>query len=320
MMLNTIRLLLALGCGFHCLISVMAQEDGKPVVLVLAHGGSSTWQTAVSDAVQPLEEMYPVVMAFGMADPVTIQQGLDELKQRAVNEVIVVPLFISSHSPIIRQTEYLLGIRKELADEPMLDHGHDQEEGGEHNNHDAGSKHQHSASQGRLQPLRTESRMIMAHALDDHPVVADILVERILELSHQPDQETIVLVAHGANGESDNRKWVKSMERISDQIRNLFNMKSGARFRNIFCLTVRDDADTNIYNQAKEHLRAVVRQAGKDGEVLVIPLYLSHGGVERDIVTRLEGLKYEWTGRTLLPDDRITEFIRHSVLDALRNP
>ena len=298
-------------------IGAKAQDGEKLGILVLAHGGSSTWQAAVSDAVRPLREIYPVEIAFGMADPATIKKGLGDLKNELVTDVIVVPLFISSYSPIIRQTEYLLGLRSKLADEPMTNHNHDQMAGNGHNSHDAESKDSHSEPPAGLQPLKTELNVRMTRALDDHPLVAEILLERILELSRQSEQETIVLVAHGPNGESDNRQWVQSMEELSGQVRNLFGKKSLGKFRNIFCLTVRDDADTSIYEQAKEHLRGVVRQAGSDGKVLVIPLYLSHGGVEGDIVTRLEGLEYEWSGRTLLPADKITDFIKLSVSEAL---
>lgn len=54
-----------------------------------------------------------------MANPVTLQRGVQSLEAKGVSEIIAVSLFISSYSPIIRQTEYLFGKRDSLADQPM---------------------------------------------------------------------------------------------------------------------------------------------------------------------------------------------------------
>lgn len=313
--------LLALSL-FCCILHSSAQEAEKTGILVLAHGGSQTWQDAVHEAVKPLQTKYVVAIAFGMADALTIQQGFVDLKKESVTKVVVIPLFVSTHSPIIRQTEYLLGLRKELADEPMINHnhGHDGANSNDEGHPDGRDNHIESShkSDAHLQPLKLKQKIVMTKALDDHPLVAEILCERVTELSGQSDHETVILVAHGPNDESDNRHWVQTMENLSGQMRALFSVK-GKNFKNIFCLTVRDDADTNIHEQAKEHLRSIVRQAGKDGKVLIIPLFLASGGVEGKIATRLEGLTYEWNGKTLLPHPNIPKFIELSVSEALKD-
>lgn len=62
---------------------------------------------------------YPVEFSRGMANYVTLQQGIKRLEEQGVNHIVAVPLFISSHSPIIRQNEYLFGMRDSLADRAM---------------------------------------------------------------------------------------------------------------------------------------------------------------------------------------------------------
>ena len=67
----------------------------KVGVLVLAHGGSAAWNQQVEEAVKPVRNSFPVEIAFGMALPRTIQEGIDKLEAQGVNKIVVVPLFIS---------------------------------------------------------------------------------------------------------------------------------------------------------------------------------------------------------------------------------
>ena len=317
--------------------AVSAQPE-KIGVLVLAHGGSDTWNKMVVDATRGVGQKYAVEVAFGMALPRTIQEGIDKLEAKGVNKIVVVPLFVSSHSFIIRQTEFLLGKRAVLADPPLvMDHsagGHGSGHGssahastsshsssssdGGHGSHHATQSHDshHSSAEPELKPLSFKSQITMTSALDDHAIVADILFDRIKELSVKPANETVIIVGHGPNPEEDNKNWVQNMESLAAQVQEK-QKKAGASSRIILSVTVRDDADKEIYEQAKEHLRGLVRQAGKQGDVIVVPLLLSKGGVEQGIVKRLDGLTYKWSGNTLLPDSKIEKFIEVSVSGAL---
>lgn len=168
-----------------------------------------------------------------------------------------------------------------------------------------------------MQQLNFKSEIIMTRALDDNPAVADMLLDRIKELSTNPAMETVIIVGHGPNPEDDNRNWVVAMESLASQIIEK-QQKAGNPSKQIFSVTVRDDADKAIYEQAKENLRGIVRQAGKQGDVIVVPLLLSKGGIEQGIVKRLEGLTYKWSSRTLLPDPKFDQFITSSVSNALK--
>lgn len=286
--------------------SHLAIAQDKVGVLILAHGGSEKWDRTINEAVQPLKNDYEVEIAFGMADPNTMQTGINNLESKAVDKIVVVQLFISSYSPIIRQNEYLLGLRDKLADEPMLmDHSSTG-----HNEHGSMSSQN---KKKELNPLNIKSKIYLTEPLNDHPLVVNILYERITELSKSPEDETVILVAHGPNDEEDNRNWIKTLDNIADEIR-----AKKKNFKNIFCVTVRDDAPEEIYEIAKENLRNIVNQASKDGKAIVIPVFLSEGGVEKGIAKRLEGLNYEWSGRTLLPHQNITEFIKTSIANALK--
>ncbi len=295
---------------------VNAQDTG---VLIMAHGGSEEWNQHVKDAADPLEGKYPVEFAWGMANYVTLQNGINRLEEQGVSEIIAVPLFISSYSPIIRQNEYLFGKRDSLADRamPLMHHTEEYVEmtGAEV---DSSDYFRGMLMPPNLQPLDIEADITITHALDDHDVVAQILHDRIAALSDEPSNETVILAAHGPSRESDNKMWIENMESLSQKIQRM-QEEQGQGFKQIFALTVRDDAEERIFDQAKEHMRAMVRQANQFGEVIVVPLFLSSGGREQAVAERLEGLNFKWSGQTLLPDDKISEFLVNSVEQALDN-
>ncbi|MBX2942002.1 MAG: hypothetical protein KF860_06625 [Cyclobacteriaceae bacterium] len=312
-------------------VSVYAQHS-KIGVMVLAHGGAQEWNQMIIDATKGISARYPTEVAFGMALPRTMQASIDKLEGMGVNKIVVIPLFISSHSFIIRQSEYLLGLREELADPPMvMDHSMEPTASANTQSHGSdshammghtqaaqpASDHSMHDQKMTLERLHTKSKIIFTKPLDDHPIVANIIFQRINELSKNPSNEMVILVGHGPNPEEDNKKWVADMESVSDQVRTL-QKKSKKVSKMILAVTVRDDADPDIYNQAKENLRNLVVQGGKQGDVIVVPLFLSRGGAEQKIITRLEGLTYLWNGHTLLPDPRISDFINQSVANALK--
>lgn len=322
---------------FICIISVSgifslrAQKTG---VMVMAHGGSAQWNDLVTEAVQPLRKNYPVSIAWGMGDPNTLQKSVDDLEGKGVTRIIAIPLFISSHSMVIRQTEYLLGMRDSLADAPMppMDHsgvhtamsshtgGHSsgmQDHSGMSVHSGNASSDMHSMMSFELKPLKIKSQIVLTPALDDNDVVAGILLDRITALSTSPSGETVILVAHGPNGEDDNKKWITNLESLSMKIQKL-QEKKGKDFKQIFALTVRDDASKDIFDQAREQLRALVRQAGHFGTVIVVPVFLSSGGREDAVAQRLEGLNYKWNGKALLPDSRLSDFLVSSVNQAVQ--
>lgn len=309
------RLLLAGIFFVFGIFSIQAQKTG---VMIMAHGGSQQWNSLVADAAGPLMKKYPVSIAWGMGDPLTLQKSINELEAKGVTEIIAVPLFISSYSMVIRQTEYLLGKRDKLADPPMpsMDHSGGQHQmsgpaGGGMNHHQG-----HMSAEPELKPLNIKAKLIMTPALDDNDVVAQILLDRVRELSVNPATETVVLVAHGPNGEDDNEKWIATLESLSQKIQK-FETKKDVNFKQIFGVTVRDDANKDIFNQAREQLRALVRQAGHFGTVIVVPVFLSSGGRENAVAQRLEGLNYKWNGKALLPDSRLSDFLVSSVNAAI---
>jgi hypothetical protein len=144
----------------------------------------------------------------------------------------------------------------------------------------------------------------MTRALNDHPIVAEILASRARSISQDATGEALVVVAHGPNEEEDNRRWLADMATLAARIR------TNERFASIDYLTLRDDAPKPIRDQATAQLRDVVLKHSREGRrVLIVPLLISFGGIDKGLRERLDGLPYAIPDAALMPDDRLVTWV-----------
>jgi sirohydrochlorin ferrochelatase len=277
--------------------------SSKPGILLLAHGGSSDWNNEVNKLAQATDKTIPTEVAFGMATKSNMEAAIRRLITRGVGEIIAVPLFISSHSSVVSSSQFLLGMISEappdLAKFARMSHGHGAED--------------HSAhTSDPTKPIDLPVPVRMTSALGRHQLVARILLARAQSISHEPREETVVLVAHGPVTDEENARWLADMSSLAEQ------MKSNGPFRDVRFMTVRDDAPAPIRDQATAELRKLIESVKAERRrALVIPLLLSYGGIERGIKKRLEGLEYTITNQALLPDDRLIEWVLTSTRETL---
>ncbi len=271
-------------------------------ILLLAHGGDASWNGQVEKLVADLDDAMPVEVAFGMANKRTIEAAVGRLIERDVTGIVAVPLFISSHSSIIRATEYLLGARDEAPPElemfARMDHGGSPDDS-------VG----HDPTFDPTTPVATSVPITVTTSLNSHPLVAEILVARAEAISRNPEDEVIIIVAHGPTSDDENTLWLQEMAALAAL------MSRGTGFSRIEYLTVRDDAPEPIRDQAAADLRALVELVGAGGkDALIVPLLLSYGGIEDGIRERLEGLSYSMTPKALLPDERLARWVMSVVV------
>ena len=274
-------------------------------VLLMAHGGSPAWNATVDELRARVNERVPTEVAFGMATRAAIQSAVDRLIERGVREIVGVPLFISSHSSVVESTRYLLGARAEapadLALFARMSHGAPTAAAGAHA--------EHAAMEDGTRPVGSRVPIRVTGALDDHPIVAEILLSRAKAISRDPAREAVLIVAHGPVPDADNALWLADMGRLAAHLR------SSAPFAQVEAITVRDDAPPPVRAAAAAELRAAVSRLSAGGtRVLVVPLLLSYGGIEGGIKERLDGLDYTMASQAIMPDDRLVQW----VLDAVK--
>ena len=288
---------------FAVLVARIAAAE--PGILLLAHGGSTEWNARVTELAAKVDPTRPTEVAFGMATRATIQSGIDKLVARGVTEIVAVPLFVSSWSTVITSTEYLLGLRAEapaaLAVYAKMNHA--PAAAGTSGATPTGHEGHTMATDGTT-PVKSTVPIRMTLALNDHPIVADVLTSRARAISRNPAQEALVIVAHGPNEEEDNGRWLADMRSLAARV------GQSEKFASIEYLTLRDDAPKPVRDAATEQLRGIVQRELTAGRrVLIVPLLISFGGIERGLRERLDGLSYTMAEAALMPDDRLAAWV-----------
>lgn len=266
-------------------------------ILLLAHGGTAEWNAQVTKLAAAVDRAAPTEVAFGMATRANLQSAVERLEARGATEIVAVPLFVSSWSSVITSTEYLLGQRAEAPPELAVFAKM------KHAGHGDGDHGAHSAADPKS-PVQSKVPIRMTPALNDHPVVADILASRARSISQNAANEALVIVAHGPVADAENQQWLDDMKSIAGRL------GAAAAFASIDYMTLRDDAPKPVRDQATADLRALVtKRLGEGRRVLIVPLLVSFGGIERGLRERLDGLAYTMPATGLVPDDRLVAWV-----------
>ena len=280
-------------------------------VLLMAHGGDPRWNAQVDGLRDGLDARVPTEVAFGMADPAELQRAISSLEARGSVKIVAVPLFVNSSSEVLEQTRYVLGLKKEPSEvmrkmAALMASAHGAHGG--HGGHPAGPHAMFSTRRVKLAVPLT-----LTPALDAHPLVARVLLDRARGLSREPAAETVVLIGHGPVDDAADVVWRATMARLARTIR-----KDGG-FSSVRSATLRDDAPEPVRGLAVGRLRAIVEEAGrKGGRVLVIPYLIAQGGIEQKIVAALEGLKYDWDAKTIMPHVNIARWLSEAAAEGSR--
>ncbi len=251
----------------------------------MAHGGGEEWNRAVLEAVAPIDRRIPTEVAFGMVVPSSMEAAIRKLEARGATRIAVVRLFVSGES-WLEETEYVLGLRETVSDDKIA----------------ARSQMHHGGHS--MEPLRRiasrASFRIGRHGLADSPLAGDILAERVRALSKAPENEAVLLLAHGPGDDAENGRWLERMHQRSGAIRAL------GPFREVRCETLREDWPPKR-KEAEARIRSFVEAHHAAGtRVIVVPFRVAGFGPYAKV---LAGLDYVSDGKGFLPHPLVTQWV-----------
>jgi sirohydrochlorin cobaltochelatase len=259
-------------------------------VLVMAHGGGAEWNAEVEKMLAPLKNEYRLELAFGMADPATMEAAIHRLEARGVRRIAVVRLFISGDS-FLDRTQQVLGLAPGAPPKPaaaaQADHG---AHGG------------HSMALWRI--ATSASFALSREGLADVPEMGAVLAERARTLSRDPKVESVLILAHGPGDDAENARWISQIDARAAAVR------SALPFTRVHVETLREDwPDKRVAAEAR--IRDFIEAAGKNGgRAIVIPYRVAGFGPYAKV---LEGLTYASDGKGLLPSTAAEHWVRRQI-------
>jgi sirohydrochlorin ferrochelatase len=265
-------------------VAARLRADSETGVLIMADAGPRVWTKTVNKTVKSAELSYPTRVFFGPGDS-AVQQGIlqddvRDLEDSGVHTIVVIPLSISPYHQAYRQWKYLLGVDVQAG-----------------------------YNGTPLFPIEKHASIRFAEPLNDSAVVVEILLDRIQEISRKPAEESVVIVTPGARDKGDNFQWMQTLQRLCARI------KERGSYKSVTAVTLRDDAPSEERQQAMTMFRQNVQAIQQNGDrAIVVPLMLSEGGIEHKISLELRGVAYTYNNKPLLPDTRMSEWIRSQIL------
>lgn len=255
------------------------KEDKRTYgVLVISHGSrEEDWVRLVDEAVAQARLPEGVLRYSSYLEIVEgrlIQDGIDELEREGVTDLIVVPLFASSGSVHIDEIRYALGVQEA------------------------------STLPTDLERLRIEAKVHWTSVIDDHPLIVDLMLEKLRALSQDPKREALLVVGHGAADPGFYERWRSVLESLAAKLQERGGFAAAEA-----ALLLPDET-----RSVMERLRI----AYPDGDVLVVPFFISEGYFTRRVIPqRFSGYDYKYNGETLLPHPNVARWIEQQVHEAI---
>ena len=255
-------------------------------VLLMAHGGSSEWNDAVTSIASDIDASMPIEIAFGMADAGSIESAARRLEDRGITHAGVVRLFVSGKSWFDR-TQMILGLTEGAPSK---------EEWAARN----GDRDQMSMPMGFWNIDSKLKFSLSKEGLASSTEMDAVIRDRIASLSKNPSMETIVVIAHGTGDDDENSDWIRL---ITERTR-LAEAELGVNEIRVFSL--REDwmgkrSDSEI------EIRSFIGAARDRGDdVIVIPYRVQGFGPYRQV---LHNLTFSSNGLGLLPHPNVGKWI-----------
>jgi len=301
-----VALLTFLAGSLHAgpLTPLTALTDKSFGVLLLGDGGDKDWKDALAAFTKKLSPQFPLAFAPGEADAKAIQKAVDRLQAARVKKLVVVPLYVTSDSPLMDETRFLFGIRKDPSPEFFRAEGA-------------------VSGYAIVRRVQTKVPVVLTQALDDHPLVVEVLTSRALSLSRHASDEALVVVglapvAGPVNGESLGRTPAAKPATAEDEYRQTLSalaerVRAKGGFKTGHAAVLQPQALHQSERERHEgDLRKLVRELSRSQRVLVVPHAVTGEIASRTILRALQGTFMRYTQKGLLPDDRIVRWVEET--------
>ena len=249
-------------------------------ILILAHGTNGPNDDLLFEDMRPLSETYLTGISFGMSMMTSkhISCGLNDLKALGADKIYVVPLTESPYNTLISQWKYAFGLEENY-------------------------------SYAEIEKISRKDVFFLEPIMDSYHA-RKIVYDHALEISSDASNEIVLLVAHGPINPDDNASLLKSMNNISDFVRQ------EAGFYNVIPISLQDDAAREVRAKNVAILRDIVDTNTTEGRrVLIVTNLMSSGIIQARLREDLAGLEFTFNEKGLVEHPDFVTWISKAVSD-----
>lgn len=270
-----------MGPNHHVYLSA-AGTSGNVGVLALGHGYEPSGNEAFKSAYVPTAEARPTAVAFGMAMMTSdhIQSAVDDLTNAGADTILVMPVTTLKVGGLIGQWRYIFGERD---DAPWMS----------------------------VPRVATDANVVFGPTPTTDPLISAILLDNATQLSDDPTNEVVALIAHGPDNEQANATELAILEQHAAFIR------AGRPFVDVRGFTLQDDAPSAIRQANIDRIRTWVQSASDDDRrVIVLTTLPVKGSVHKKIKRDLDGLDYVLMDKGVVENPLFSDWINAVIATA----
>ncbi|MCP4000968.1 MAG: hypothetical protein GY727_08650 [Gammaproteobacteria bacterium] len=271
-----------MGPNYEWYVSDTDMRGGTGVI-VLAHGVGKNSDEMFVNTLKPMSERWPTVVSFGMAMMMSapLQSSVNDLTERGAKRIVLVPTAVSGNNTLTRQWEYIFNMRDESS---YLD----------------------------VPRIKSDADFLMSSHMEDHPLITEALLDFTKAKSNNPENEVVIIVAHGPEDVEDNVPDLEILQVHVDRI------KSETNFSDVKVINLQDDAYPPIRKSNVKKLRRWITSAQRAGkDVIVTVCSTASFGVQQHISQDLLGLEYAFADQGLSEHPNYQKWIEAAVEERL---
>ncbi|MCE7902162.1 MAG: hypothetical protein DYH20_05740, partial [Gammaproteobacteria bacterium PRO9] len=150
----------------------------------------------------------------------------------------------------------------------------------------------------------TDRKVVWTPALEDHPLVIDMIADNARELSKDPANEVVIIVSHGPTLDADNAKNLALLGRIASALKK----KDG--YSDVMFMSMQNDAVPEVRKANGTKLRGMVEDANKAGKrVIIVTNLQSPRSIQQQVEDDIKGTQYVFNTRGLVQHPNYAKWV-----------
>jgi cobalamin biosynthesis Co2+ chelatase CbiK len=286
------------------LVSTNIFSNEKAGLLIITHGSpSNQWNQLIFDLenqvkkslkIKKITDFDEVRVAFMEFTGPSISAVVKDMEDKGINTIFALPLFIAPSEHSLYEIPTVLGL---YYDEKTVS----------------------ELEEKKITCVETNVKITLGLSLDFKNVIKNILLDKVRQISDNPKEEALVILAHG--DENFNNIW----EKLINETGGFISEQIGIEYFDKAFVGIGQSFDVN-------GVKPILRAAGEKERVIVMGMYLAMG-VENMAKTSgyfmnehttkinnlFEGKNIYFAKEGLLPNQRITQWIVNKSIHWLNN-